>query len=45
MAITPQEGLKQSKTDVFIFEIDLVSSFFSRSLSQVSDDETSIETR
>jgi hypothetical protein len=43
--MTPQEGLNQSKTAVFILEIDLASSHFSRSLSQVSDDETSTEAR
>jgi hypothetical protein len=43
MAITPREGLNQSKLVVFILEIDLTSSCFSRSSSQVSDDTTSIE--
>jgi hypothetical protein len=41
MTITPRGGLNQSKTVVFILEIDFVSSRFSRSSSQVSDDETS----
>jgi hypothetical protein len=43
MAITAREGLNESKTAVFILEIDLASSHFSRSLSQVSDDETLID--
>jgi hypothetical protein len=45
MTITPREGLNQSKTVVFIFEIDLSSSRFSRSSSQVSNDETSTVAR
>jgi hypothetical protein len=42
MIITPRDNLNQSKSIVFIFEIDLVSLCFSRFLSQIYDDETSI---
>jgi hypothetical protein len=42
MAITPQEDLNQFKSVVFILEIDIVSSCFFQSLSQISDDKTSI---
>jgi hypothetical protein len=45
MAITLREGLNQSQTIVFILEIDLTSSCFSQSLSQIYDDETSTEAR
>jgi hypothetical protein len=45
MAITSRKGPNQSKTVVFILKIDLVSSCFSRSLSQISDDEMSMEAR
>ncbi len=45
MTITPRESLNQFKIAVFILEIDLTSSRFSRSSSQVSDDKTSIEAR
>jgi hypothetical protein len=41
MTITLREDLNQSKTIVFILKIDLASSRFSYSLSQVFDDETS----
>jgi hypothetical protein len=37
--------LNQYKNVVFLFEIDLASLLFFQSLSQISDDETSIETR
>jgi hypothetical protein len=43
MAITSWKGLNQSKTTMFILEIDLASSRFSRFLSQVSNDTASIE--
>jgi hypothetical protein len=39
--ITPWEGMNQYKIIVFILKIDLASSCFSRSLSQVYDDEMS----
>jgi hypothetical protein len=42
--ITLREGLDQSKTAEFIIEIDLTSSCFTLSLSQVSDNKTSTET-
>jgi hypothetical protein len=42
-AITPREGMNQFKTVVFILDIDLASLRFSRSSSQVSDDETLTE--
>jgi hypothetical protein len=45
MAITPREGLNQSKLIVFILKIDLASLRFSRFSSQVSDDMTSTEAR
>jgi hypothetical protein len=45
MTVTPREGLNQSKTVVLIVEIDVTSSHFSRSLSQVSDNEMSKEAR
>jgi hypothetical protein len=45
MAITSREGLNQSKSVVFILEIDIASSRFSRSSSKTSDDETSTEAR
>jgi hypothetical protein len=41
MTITLQEDLSQSKTVMFILEIDLASSRFFQSSSQVSDDKTS----
>jgi hypothetical protein len=44
MTITPRDGMNQSRTIVFIPEIDLASSHFSQSSSQVSNDETSTET-
>jgi hypothetical protein len=37
--------MNQSKTIVFILEIDLISSRFSRSLLQISDDKTLTEAR
>jgi hypothetical protein len=45
MTITPREGMNKSKIDFFILEIDLASSRFSRSLSQVSNDQTSTDVR
>jgi hypothetical protein len=38
MSITSRKGMNQSKHVVFILEIDLASSHFSWSLSQVCDD-------
>jgi hypothetical protein len=45
MAFTPRDGLNQSKSVVFIIEIDLASPRFSRSLLQIYDDKTSTEAR